>query len=205
MLWPLFVVLVVLMVFFTFTMLANIIAAPFNGFLAEKVEVVVHGHGRQADGRCRHPDIDVDKRQADTHCECVDAGGKRGDRENQERMLTGFFLFLVFVFEAVVDHVQAEDDQQGEGDPVVPLATQRVAAWPISQPMIGVMASITPKIRPVRRASVRRGLCRLEPLPMAAANASVDMARARNMRETGFTGAHFQSGYESTTQPHARL
>ncbi len=42
-LWPLFVVLVGLMVFFTFTMFANIIAAPFNGFLAEKVEVVVRG------------------------------------------------------------------------------------------------------------------------------------------------------------------
>jgi CysZ protein len=42
-LWPLFVALVVLMVFFTFTMLANVIAAPFNGFLAEKVEVVVRG------------------------------------------------------------------------------------------------------------------------------------------------------------------
>lgn len=43
-LWPLFVVLVLLMVFFTFTMLANIIAAPFNGFLAEKVETVARGH-----------------------------------------------------------------------------------------------------------------------------------------------------------------
>src|SRR5690606_37911193 len=42
-LWPLFVVLVLLMVFFTFTLLSNIIAAPFNGFLAEKVEVVVRG------------------------------------------------------------------------------------------------------------------------------------------------------------------
>ena len=42
-LWPLFVTLVVLMVFFTFTMLANIIAAPFNGFLAEKVEMVARG------------------------------------------------------------------------------------------------------------------------------------------------------------------
>ena len=41
--WPLFVVLVALMVFFTFTLVANIIAAPFNGFLAEKVEVVVSG------------------------------------------------------------------------------------------------------------------------------------------------------------------
>lgn len=42
-LWPLFVALVLLIVFFTFTMIANIIAAPFNGFLAEKVEVVVRG------------------------------------------------------------------------------------------------------------------------------------------------------------------
>jgi CysZ protein len=41
--WPLFVALVLLMVFFTFTLLATIIAAPFNGFLAEKVEVVVRG------------------------------------------------------------------------------------------------------------------------------------------------------------------
>ena len=41
--WPLFVLLVLVIVFFTFTMLANIIAAPFNGFLAEKVEVVVRG------------------------------------------------------------------------------------------------------------------------------------------------------------------
>jgi CysZ protein len=42
-LWPLFVALVLLMVFFSFTLLANVIAAPFNGFLAEKVEVVVRG------------------------------------------------------------------------------------------------------------------------------------------------------------------
>ncbi len=42
-LWPLLVVLLLMMVFFTFTLLANIIAAPFNGFLAEKVEVVVRG------------------------------------------------------------------------------------------------------------------------------------------------------------------
>jgi CysZ protein len=42
-LWPLFVVLVLLMIFFSFTLLANIIAAPFNGFLAEKVEVVLRG------------------------------------------------------------------------------------------------------------------------------------------------------------------
>jgi CysZ protein len=41
--WPLFVVLLLVIIFFTFTTLANIIAAPFNGFLAEKVEVVVRG------------------------------------------------------------------------------------------------------------------------------------------------------------------
>lgn len=42
-LWPLFVVLVALMVFFTFTTLANLIASPFNSFLAEKVEIVARG------------------------------------------------------------------------------------------------------------------------------------------------------------------
>lgn len=43
-LWPLFVVLVLLMIFFTFTTLANLIASPFNSFLAEKVEIVARGH-----------------------------------------------------------------------------------------------------------------------------------------------------------------
>jgi CysZ protein len=42
-LWPLFVALVLLIIFFSFTLLANLIAAPFNGFLAEKVEAVVRG------------------------------------------------------------------------------------------------------------------------------------------------------------------
>lgn len=42
-LYAFFVVLVLAMIYFTFTMIANIIAAPFNGFLSEKVEVVVRG------------------------------------------------------------------------------------------------------------------------------------------------------------------
>ena len=42
-LWPLFVALVALMVFFTFNTLANLIASPFNAFLAEKVEIVRRG------------------------------------------------------------------------------------------------------------------------------------------------------------------
>ncbi len=37
-LWPLFAVLIIIVVFFTFTILANIVAAPFNGLLAEAVE-----------------------------------------------------------------------------------------------------------------------------------------------------------------------
>ena len=44
-LWPLFVVLLLLMVFFTFTLLANNIAAPVDGFLAQKDEGVVRGEG----------------------------------------------------------------------------------------------------------------------------------------------------------------
>lgn len=42
-LWPLFVVLVLLILFFGFTLVANLIASPFNGFLAEKVEEVLRG------------------------------------------------------------------------------------------------------------------------------------------------------------------
>lgn len=42
-LWPLFVLLVLLIIFFTFTTIANLIASPFNGFLAEKVEIIARG------------------------------------------------------------------------------------------------------------------------------------------------------------------
>ncbi|MCB5189436.1 sulfate transporter CysZ [Methylobacillus arboreus] len=42
-LWPLFVVLLVLIIFFTFTLFANVIAAPFNGLLAEKAEIMIRG------------------------------------------------------------------------------------------------------------------------------------------------------------------
>ncbi len=42
-LWPLFVALVLLILFFGFTLLANLIAAPFYGVLAEKVDAVVRG------------------------------------------------------------------------------------------------------------------------------------------------------------------
>ncbi len=37
-LWPLFVMVVIAAVFFCFSIVANLIAAPFNGFLAEAVE-----------------------------------------------------------------------------------------------------------------------------------------------------------------------
>lgn len=42
-LWPMFALLVLVIMFFTFTMMANLLAAPFNGFLSEKVEGVVRG------------------------------------------------------------------------------------------------------------------------------------------------------------------
>lgn len=37
-LWPLFVIISLAIIFFCFTIIANLIAAPFNGFLAEAVE-----------------------------------------------------------------------------------------------------------------------------------------------------------------------
>ncbi len=41
--WPLFAILVAVIVFFSFTVLANLIAAPFNGLLAEAVEIKLSG------------------------------------------------------------------------------------------------------------------------------------------------------------------
>lgn len=42
-LWPLFVIIALTIVFFCFTILANLIAAPFNGFLAAAVEAKLTG------------------------------------------------------------------------------------------------------------------------------------------------------------------
>ncbi|KEA62425.1 Sulfate transporter, CysZ-type [Marinobacterium lacunae] len=42
-LWPLFALLVLVVVYYSFSIVANFIAAPFNGFLAEKVERQLRG------------------------------------------------------------------------------------------------------------------------------------------------------------------
>ncbi len=42
-LWPLFAIALVLIIFYTFTVIANLIASPFNGLLAEKVELYLGG------------------------------------------------------------------------------------------------------------------------------------------------------------------
>ncbi|MBY4676539.1 sulfate transporter CysZ [Marinobacterium arenosum] len=49
-LWPLFAVLVLIVVYYTFTLVANFIAAPFNGLLAEKVEMKLRGQVNSASG-----------------------------------------------------------------------------------------------------------------------------------------------------------
>lgn len=42
-LWPLFAIAALLVTFYSFTILANLLAAPFNGILAEKVEILLIG------------------------------------------------------------------------------------------------------------------------------------------------------------------
>jgi CysZ protein len=42
-LWPLFAIATILVTFYSFTIVANMLAAPFNGLLAEKVEVMLTG------------------------------------------------------------------------------------------------------------------------------------------------------------------
>ncbi len=101
-------------------------------------------------------------------------------------MLAGLFFLGLGRAEAGPDHAQAEHGEQGEGDPVIPGLDVLGGGEADGPAEYGVMASMTPKMAPVRRASRRQGLCRLAPLPTAAAKASVDMAKARNIREAGF-------------------
>jgi len=42
-LWPLFSIMILLVIFYSFTFVANLIAAPFNSLLAKKVEMMVTG------------------------------------------------------------------------------------------------------------------------------------------------------------------
>ena len=42
-LWPLFVIIILTVVFFSFSIVANLLAAPFNGFLAQAVEQRLRG------------------------------------------------------------------------------------------------------------------------------------------------------------------
>jgi len=49
-LWPLFVLVALLVVFFGFSLLANLIAAPFNGLLAEAVEREITGEAGSGPG-----------------------------------------------------------------------------------------------------------------------------------------------------------
>lgn len=50
-LWPLFTLAIVVLVFYTFTLIANLLAAPFNGLLAERIERYLGGEmPRQSGG-----------------------------------------------------------------------------------------------------------------------------------------------------------
>ena len=40
-LWPLFAIMIVFLMFYTFTYIGSLVAAPFNGLLAEKVETLI--------------------------------------------------------------------------------------------------------------------------------------------------------------------
>lgn len=42
-LWPIVVLALLIIVFYSFTLVANLIASPFNGILAEKAEAILTG------------------------------------------------------------------------------------------------------------------------------------------------------------------
>jgi len=49
-LWPLFVLVLVILAFYGFTLVANLLASPFNSLLAEKVELYLTGQPLHEDG-----------------------------------------------------------------------------------------------------------------------------------------------------------
>jgi CysZ protein len=52
-LWPIFIIMLLLLFSYAFTIVANFIASPFNGFLAEKVEEKVTGQAPDSDNSWR--------------------------------------------------------------------------------------------------------------------------------------------------------
>jgi CysZ protein len=58
-LWPLFAIALMLIVFYTFTVIANLIAAPFNGLLAEKVELYLGGQLTEQPGGMKQMAKDI--------------------------------------------------------------------------------------------------------------------------------------------------
>lgn len=52
-LWPMFIFVLLILVAYTFTIVANLIASPFNGFLAEKVELHLTGQSAETPGGFR--------------------------------------------------------------------------------------------------------------------------------------------------------
>lgn len=58
-LWPIFVVALLTLVFYTFTLVANVLAAPFNGLLAEKVELHLTGRPLTEGGGLRKAMIEL--------------------------------------------------------------------------------------------------------------------------------------------------
>ena len=92
-----------------------------------------HDGGGQADGKGGEQDVDFEEGQADADDHGVDAGGE-GDGDKHQRRgraaagLAAFGLRLcrllpdgLLRLQRAVNHAQAEQEQQGEGDPVVPI------------------------------------------------------------------------------------
>jgi len=59
-LWPLFSAMILLVIFYSFTFVANLIAAPFNSLLAEKVENLLTG--KPLDSGPSYPTFEIVKR-----------------------------------------------------------------------------------------------------------------------------------------------
>ena len=80
--------------------------------------------GRNADGEDAGEDVDLQKGKGDADGKGIDAGGDSQQQDMPQGQIV--VLFLCIFFACITDHVDADDPQQQEGDPVIDRGDERL-------------------------------------------------------------------------------
>lgn len=139
-----------------------------------------HDKGGAADRQRGGDNADLQEGQADADRHGVKAGGEGGGDQQPEAMPARRLARLVAVAAKPSMIIRPpRNTSRIKAIQWFHSRTNWLASMPSPQPTSGVRVSIAPKISPVRTASENLGLCRVAPLPIEAAKASIDMPKAR--------------------------